>query len=53
MFTISEVVGTSRPAKAAILLRPISIKFIQPGRCAKIPKKISTTLESWRLNGAR
>src|SRR6516164_4094840 len=52
MFVISAVVGTSRPARAAALLRAISIRFIQPGRRAKIAKKISTMLRSERLRGA-
>src|SRR5262249_9105420 len=41
MFSISDVVGTSRPSKAAALLRAISIRFIQPGRRAKIAKPLA------------
>src|SRR5215472_16286744 len=48
-----QMVGTSRPARPATLLRAISIRFIQPGRCPKIPKKMSTTSRSDRLRGAQ
>jgi hypothetical protein len=53
IFMTSDVVGTSRPARAASLLRAISIRFIQPGRFAKIAKKSWTTLRSGRFRAAR